>query len=340
MVSSSNVAASVISAELAASLPRYDPLHPQRDSSGRWLLLISLIAHMILLLIFWDTLIGAVFEEEETVTVRMMEQKPKLQRKVLAQRRIDTSVRRFKDITQPEVQVVKPVEVLDQNQRVQVDPTRMTVAPKNITSRKVVTRTVNAFADVPQQAQPIEVDRAAPTVRQVKGARQTSGPRKLTAAGPKVTARAIDVDAPTVTHGQISKNAVEGDVQGARVAAMESGTSDRFLKGDGTPGLAPSNKDCMRDPVCLKYLQMIQDRVYARWNVGADTSAGVVKIRFQVDRGGSAHTIRVQHADDELLGDTCQVAFRHASPFPPPPKEIHYLVTKGIIATFRHGDAP
>jgi outer membrane biosynthesis protein TonB len=338
MVASAN--AQLISAELAASLPRYDPLHPQRDSSGRWVLLLSIIVHLALLLIFWDTLIGAVIEQEETVTVRMMEQKPKLQRKVLAQRRIDTSVRRFKDITQPEVQVVKPVEVLDQTQRVQVDATRMTVAPKNITSRKVVTRTVNAFADVPQRVQPVEVSRTAPTVRQVKGARQTAGPRKLAAAGPRVTARAIDIDAPTVTRGQISKNAVEGDVQGARVAAIESGTSDRFLKGDGSAGLAPVDKDCMKDPVCREYLQMIQDRVYSRWDVGADTSAGIVKIRFQVDRGGSAHSVRVQHADDKLLGDSCQMAFRHASPFPPPPKAIHYLVTKGIIATFRHGDAP
>ena len=96
---------------------------------------------------------------------------------------------------------------------------------------------------------------------------------------------------------------------------------------------------CSSDlPVCRRYLEMIQERVYGRWNVGPETAAGSVRLRFQIDRGGTAHGIAVQQSDDKLLGDTCLMAFRHASPFPPPPKEIHYLISKGIIATFRHGD--
>ncbi len=340
MVESSHLGFRGIAAELAAALPPYDPLAPRRDNSTRCLVLASLAFHLALLLLFWDTLIGVVIDEEETVTVRMVEEKPKLQRKVLAQRRIDTRVRRFKDITQPEIRRVDPVPVLDQTNKIDVDPIKLTVAPKNIATRKVVTKTVSAFADVPAQVQPIEIDRTAPTVRQVRVAKASAGPRVLEAAGPEVTAHAVDVEAPTVTQGRISRDAVAGDVEGARIASIESGTSDRFLRGDGRSGYSQGEKNCEKDPICLRYLQMIKERVYARWETGADTAPGQVKLRFRVDRGGSAHEITVKYADDKLLGETCQLAFRHASPFPPPPKEIHYLINKGIIATFRHGTVP
>ena len=66
-----------------------------------------------------------------------------------------------------------------------------------------------------------------------------------------------------------------GDVEGARIAAIESGTSDRFLRGEGRPGKLV-DKDCEKDPVCLEYLQMIKDRVYARWELGADAVLSVI----------------------------------------------------------------
>jgi len=338
MSATSHALGADIASELAAALPHYDPLEQRRDKSTRWILLLSLLIHLGLLIIFWDTLIGIVIEEEETVTVRMVEEKPKLQRKVLAQRRIDTRVRRFKDITQPEIRRIQPVPVLRDTSKVEVDPTRVTEAPRKIENRKVVTRTVSAFADTPTPVQPVQVDRAVPTVRSVQAAQASAGPRVIQAAGPRVTAEAVDVEAPTVTEGQISRNAVAGDVEGARIAALESGTSDALLKGDGAGSAKGVDKDCMKDPVCREYLKMIQERVYARWTVGSETAPGTVQLRFQIDRGGSAHTIKVKSADDKLLGESCLTAFQHASPFPPPPKKIHYLVTKGIIATFRHGD--
>ena len=340
MVTSANAPGASITAQLAAAMPRYDPLATKRDPSSRWLLVLSVLIHAVLLLLFWDMLLGVVIEEEETVSVRMFEEKPKLQRKVLAQRRIDTRVRRFKDIAQPEISKVDPVQVLDQAHKVEVDPTRMTVAPKQITTRKVVTRTVSAFADVPTQVQPLEVDRVEPTVREVSAAKASAGPRQMQAAGPVVTSSAVDVEAPMVAHGEISNQAIAGDLEGARIASLESGTSDRLLRGDGGYSLRPGDKDCMKDPACLEYLEMIRDRVYARWNVGNETKPGVVRLHFRVDRGGSAHDVLIKYADDRILGDTCQLAFRHASPFPPPPREIHYLVNKGIVANFQYGNAP
>ena len=102
--------------------------------------------------------------------------------------------------------------------------------------------------------------------------------------------------------------------------------------------LSGIDKDCNRDPICLAYIKQIRDRVYGRWHVPTGLSAGQVVIKFRVDRGGSAHGIELRKADDNGLGGTCLTAFRHASPFPPPPKEIHYIINKNIAATFDYGD--
>ena len=83
---------------------------------------------------------------------------------------------------------------------------------------------------------------------------------------------------------------------------------------------------------------MIRDRVYGRWHIPPDIDAGGVILSFRIDRGGSAHAIQLRSADEASLGNTCLAAFRHASPFPPPPKEILYIVNKKIRANFDYGN--
>ncbi len=132
---------------------------------------------------------------------------------------------------------------------------------------------------------------------------------------------------------------MEGASDGAQVKALESGTSDRFLHGRGERGeFWGGELDCMKDPVCLEYLRMIRDRVYARWTIPPDTDPGEVLLGFRIDRGGAAHGIDLRRSDDATLGKTCEVAFRHASPFPPPPEKIRYIVNKGLMATFSYGN--
>ena len=63
-------------AELAQALPPYDPLERRPQTRSRVVMLLSLLLHLALLAFFWDTLIGAIIEEEEIVEVRMMEQEP------------------------------------------------------------------------------------------------------------------------------------------------------------------------------------------------------------------------------------------------------------------------
>ncbi len=335
-----------IGAELAAAFPRFDPLEGgPRRKAGRRLVLLSLALHLALFVLFRDALLGAETEQEETVIVRMLEEKEpepepqKLRRKVLAQRRVDTSVTHFREVAQPEIRQVTPVAVLDQARKVEIDPTELSEAPKRIENRKIVTESLSVFAEVPKQVQPLEVDRVNPEVRRVRAARASAGPRKLDAAGPVTNARAVDVEAPVVTTGVLSRNAVAGDVAGARVAALESGVSDRLLEGTTGRGLISGiEKDCAKDPVCLEYLRMIKERVISRWYIPPDVDPGAVVLRFRVDRGGSAHGIELRSADDPGLGSTCLTAFRHASPFPPPPKEILYIINKKIRATFDYGN--
>jgi hypothetical protein len=165
----------------------------------------------------------------------------------------------------------------------------------------------------------------------------TAGPRKLEAAGPQTSPRAVDVEAPLVREGVVGPTSVKGSYEGSRISALESGASDRYLGDKGSPLLSGADKDCMRDPACRAYLEMIRDRVYARWQIPSGSSSGEVQLRLRIDRGGSAHGIQLVATDDAHLGGTCLAAFRHASPFPPPPKEIAYLINKGLMATFDYG---
>jgi hypothetical protein len=336
-------AAASVGDPVGLQAPRFDPLQPRhRDRAFRRIFIVSLLLHLVFLFLFWDAVLGTVIQKEETVTVRMFEEelKPepkKLRPKVLAQRRVDTKVHRFKEIAQPEIVEFRPTPVLDQIKKIEVDPLETTEAPKEIVTREVEARQLSVFADVPRPVAPVEIDVKDHKVQQVQVARGSAGPRKLEAAGPETTPEAVDVEAPTVREGVVSKSSVQGAYEGTRIAALESGAADRYLGEEGVPGAVKASKDCMRDPICLAYLKMVRDRVYARWQLPSSIAPGEVRLRFQIDRGGSAHGLRLVATDDSHLGDTCLAAFRHASPFPPPPREIEYLVGKGLVATFDYG---
>jgi hypothetical protein len=338
-IAAPTMAPSSIAAQLAASLPAFDPDERRNDRSW-WLIILSLALHLGLLLLFWDVLLDVFIPEEETVEVRMLEERPEPPKpKLLARRILDSSVKRFKNVVQPKVQQLKPVPEIHRADRVEVERMQITEAPKEVVRRKVDTTKVSAFAEVVTPIQPIAVDQVAPTVRRVSVAKASAGPRKLEASGPITNPRAADVDAPEIVRGVASDTVVDGDLQGAKINARDSGTAESMLHGDGDRGSLPGGvaKDCRKDPVCLAYLRMIRDRVYSRWNPPVEVGAGTVDLRFRIDRGGSAHGLKVVRTDGKQLGSTCLQAFRHASPFPPPPKEIHYIITQGLVATFTHG---
>jgi TonB family protein len=323
-----------------AAFTPYDPLAPRRqDRPLRRILAISIALHLLLLFLLWDSVIGVVFDEDDTVVVRMVEEKPPPPRpKVIAQTRLNTKVKKKRDVKR-EIVKLNPVERLDQVKTTQVDPLQRIEAPKVVEQRDLVVAKANVFAETYVPVQPMKVDTEAPRVRTVQSIAQPSaGPKRVVSKGLSYDPKAIESSTPTAVEGVLSSQTVEGAETGAKVAALRTGTSDRFLEGDGGGYLGGADKDCMKDPVCVAYLKMIRDRVYARWSVPQEANAGRVILSFRIDRGGSAHNIREKHSDDAGLGKTCLQAFRHASPFPPPPPEIQYLVNKGIAATFHYGN--
>jgi TonB family protein len=324
-----------------ATFAPYDPLAPRRqDRALRRILAISIAIHLLLLFVFWDSIIGVVLDDEDSITVRMVEEKPPPPRpKVIAQTRVNTKVRKQREIKR-EVQQLKPIERHDQVKMTQVDPLQRIEAPKVVDYQDLDVVKANVFADTYVPPKPMKIDTEAPQVRTVQSvAKPSAGPKRVESKGLSVDPKAVESTAPQEVEGVLSTQTVPGAETGARVSALRQGTSDRFLQGDGGSGeFATGSKDCMKDPVCLAYLKMIRDRVYARWSVPQEANAGRVVLSFRIDRGGSAHNIKEKHSDDANLGRACVQAFRHASPFPPPPPEIQYLVNKGIAATFHYGN--
>ncbi len=59
-----------------AAFPRFDPLeYGPRRKAGRRLVLLSIALHLALFVLFRDALLGAETEQEDTVIVRMLEEK-------------------------------------------------------------------------------------------------------------------------------------------------------------------------------------------------------------------------------------------------------------------------
>jgi TonB family protein len=327
----------------ASQLPRYDPLGDPRQRSRRWLTgLASAGLHLLVLALLWDAILGAVIEPDEVLEVQLIEpepeqSKPQMRPKVLAQRVLDATVRRYSPTAQPRIIEKSDIRRLDSAEKVEIKQIQAVEAPKEIAPTEVVAQRVSIFSDRPV-SQPLDIPRTtSASVAKVESALGSAGPRKLEAAGPNANPQAARVTAPSVARGVISDTAVEGDVTGVKVADVPVGDGNALLEGASRQGaLVTGSKDCSKDPVCLAYLEMMRKRVYERWFVPGDLSNGVVRLSFRLDRGGSAHEVNVESASAPRLGDTAALAFQHSSPFPPPPQSIYYIVNKRVTLTFTY----
>jgi hypothetical protein len=329
-----------VAAELQAALPRYDPTARKIRPKGLLVMLLSATLHAGALFLVWDLLFGDPLEDEELVVVEMVkneEPTPEPERarpRSIARRTVDTAVTRRREVMQNEVRQLSPVQVESQVQTVQVDRPQRIEAPTEVEQRKFVTQTRSEFAKT-EVAQPVRVPQATEAVRTVTQLQQSAGPRRVEAAGPIVSAAPAPIEAPTLAEGVLDSVSAAGSTEGVRMQSVEPGNARRYLEGDGTMGLQPGQKkDCNTDPVCQAYLERIRKKVEARWNPGDGYGAARVQLSFRIDLSGAATSVRVASATSSVLGDTCLTAFRHASPFEPPPASIHYLVNNSINATF------
>jgi hypothetical protein len=285
--------------------------------------------------------------------------------KALARRAYQANVSQLKSVVQQQVTQIAQTQVYGQVTTVDTQPIQRTQAPKAISNRVVETATVDAL-QVADSQQASAVSTQTPTLRAAPSVAQSAGPRVVDAAGPVLAkSDAIAYQQATIQDGVADSITVQGDSTGPRVRALESGSGKLFGGrgggggsggglGSGTgDGMGPGGggtgtgggtgpgggglRDCSRDPACLDYLEMIRQRVYARWNPAADVPGGKVQMSFLLDKSGSAHGIQLVSTENKQLGDSCVTAFRHASPFPPPPPAIAYIFGKKLVATFDFG---
>jgi hypothetical protein len=329
-----------VAAEMQAATPRYDPMARKTSPKGALVMIFSATVHALALFLVWDLLFGDPLEEEEVVMVEMIKREeptPEPERarpRSIARRTVDTAVTRQREVAQNAVRQLSPVEVQSRVQTVQVDRPQRIEAPTQVEQRKFVTKTRSEFAPV-DVAEPVRVPEAREAVRTVTQMQQSAGPRLVEAAGPVVSSTPAPIEAPTLAEGVVDVVASAGDTQGVRTQAVETGNASRYLEGDGETALQPgSRKNCNTDPVCQAYLERIRRKVEARWNPGDGYGAARVQLSFRIDLSGAATTVRVASASNNVLGETCLTAFRHASPFEPPPASIRYLVNNTINATF------
>ena len=139
----------------------------------------------------------------------------------------------------------------------------------------------------------------------------------------------------------------EGGSSGlAWIARGGAGTGGSDGPGAGTgvgPGTGPGEgtgdgvgraRSCQLDPVCRNYLEDIRARVSRQWRPEGGVGSGKVRLRFRIDRSGAAHDVTLAAGEGDALGRSCMAAFLRASPFPPPPGTIAYLLEQNIVAIF------
>jgi TonB family protein len=282
--------------------------------------------------------------------------------KALARRAFAANVSQFKSVVQQAVTQVAPNPVFADVTKVQVEPLQRTQAPKAISQRVVNAATVDALqvADAPKAANVVAAE--TPTLRQAPTVTQSAGPKIVAAAGPIVSKNeSLGYEQPTVADGVADSVTVAGDATGPRIRALQTGSGTLYGSGHGRgsgrgsgsgngsgdgsgngsgsgvgdgSGSGGGIRDCNKDPECMRYLELIKDRVYKRWNPDRDVPIGKVQLRFRIDRSGSANDLELIRSANQPLGESALVAFRHASPFPPPPASIAYIFGKNLTATF------
>jgi len=190
----------------------------------------------------------------------------------------------------------------------------------------------------------------------------TSGPRQIDTSelGDLSPAQALDILNEFGTpeyNGSIDPSSA--DLQGALRAhrsgsgvgrgsgsGVDTGVSGDFGGSGGGDGLGSGNGSggtgtavgvarCMESGYVQRYVSMLSERTFGRWDVpkGAPADAQVV-LRFALDAAGMVGEIEVVSASNDALGDSARLALRSAAPFPPMDDNIRCLAGRSLISTF------
>ncbi len=218
-------------------------------------------------------------------------------------------------------------------------------APREVQRAARVVEHARAFQSAVQvTTSPLEVDANAPAIRGPVQATEAGAAQ----AGPRQVANGATVGrdnlaalgtGSSVRDGIASNRDVLGSKTGVR-AQVNWAVGDGNLRGTGGDGTGPGGitwSDCIARPEVRAYMERIRARVMARWSLPPSTRGNQsVKLRFTLDRAGSASAVGVVQSEDPLLGQSAQAALRSASPFDHMPERVRCLAGQPISATFRN----
>jgi hypothetical protein len=111
------------------------------------------------------------------------------------------------------------------------------------------------------------------------------------------------------------------------LALLASCTTDQTSIAPETSA-SSSLERCAKNSECRSYLRMIGDRVQVRLSlaIASGTPSAEIIVGFRLDRGGTVHEAHIAGGSNLPGSEACLAALVAASPFPPPPRRLSFLV--------------
>ena len=223
-------------------------------------------------------------------------------------------------------------------------------APTEIHSAPVAVQTVNAVTNVsaPSPTRAVDVGSvSAPAVRgPVQSAAQAGamvGPKAIAAPGSGSVGAGSVVrsgDGSSVREGAVTGRDVLGSPDGERLANVNTRVGQSNLRGNGEgTTIGGADPNCDSRPEVQAYMAQIKSRMYSRWSVPQGLGSVTVKLRFQLDPGGSAARVELLSSGHPEVGSAAVDALRAASPFSPMNDRVRCLSETPIVAVFKSGES-
>jgi TonB C terminal len=218
-------------------------------------------------------------------------------------------------------------------------------APTEIKATGIAVQTVQAVTNVAAASAPRAVDVgsvSAPAVRgPVNGATQVGamvGPKAIAAPGNSVGAGTVvrSGDGSSVREGAVTGRDVLGSPDGERLANVNTRVGQGNMRGDGTGSTLGGNEaDCDSRPEVAAYQAQVRERTKARWIAppGMQGSAKAT-LSWKLDVSGSATSVRLVNASNNLVGNSVVEALRAAAPFPAMSDRVRCLANRTLTGTF------
>ncbi len=227
----------------------------------------------------------------------------------------------------------------------EMDSVNAAAAPTQVKRSAIDVDRVSAIGAVGgYQASKVEVNHAAgPAVRgpieAVGPVGPSVGPRKVAGTdGNSFGTGSLAINqGSSVRDGVLTSRDVIGSPTGPVLVSVDTAVGEGNLSGPGGTGtgLLPdgAGKDCTQRPEVQAYLQILYERIYARWTLPYGIENVHVTLLFAIDVAGSASSIQLVKGNN-AIGASAIDAMRASTPFPPMPERVRCLANKNINATF------